>query len=185
MDEHKAGQGLPLFEVWKKYEEVAMHFNDLLMRLRIQALAGVAALAVLAGIFSNVKTYNFHGTWLIAAGAFGALCLLWVAIWVLDMLYYNRLLIGSVVAIIDLEEKSKETTTISRLEISSIIEKSVWNKLPAPIGLRSRWYLLRGVILFYLIVFFTLLTGLYLSACAAWPDLKPFERLATWITGRF
>jgi hypothetical protein len=46
-------EGWPVFEVWKKYEEITMHFNDLLMRLRTQALAAVAALATIVGIFSK------------------------------------------------------------------------------------------------------------------------------------
>ena len=37
----------PLFEVWVKYEEITMHFNDLLIKLRTQALAAVAALATI------------------------------------------------------------------------------------------------------------------------------------------
>ena len=38
-------EGWPTFEVWQEYEKIAMHFNDLLMRLRTQALGAVAALA--------------------------------------------------------------------------------------------------------------------------------------------
>jgi hypothetical protein len=37
--------------LWEKYEDIAMHFNDLLIRLRTQSLAGVAALSALVGIF--------------------------------------------------------------------------------------------------------------------------------------
>jgi hypothetical protein len=37
-------QGWPVFEVWTKYEDIAMHFNDLLIRLRTQALGAIAAL---------------------------------------------------------------------------------------------------------------------------------------------
>jgi len=51
-----------------------MHFNDLLLRLRVRALAGVvAALAAIASIFSNVRAFNFQGTWMIAAAAFAGL----------------------------------------------------------------------------------------------------------------
>lgn len=172
----------PIFTVWKKYEDVAMHFNDLLIRLRIQALAGVAALAVLASIFSNVRTFNFQGTWMIAAAAFGGLCLIWLAIWTLDMLYYNRLLIGSVVAIIELEEKSKAETHIKHFDLSTRIQQSVWNKLPAPLPFYSRWYLLRGVVAFYTIVFFTLLTGFIVTSIAAWPN-GLIAQLVDWVDG--
>lgn len=38
-----------IVEVWKKYEDVAMHFNDLIMRWRLQAIGGLAGLVTLAG----------------------------------------------------------------------------------------------------------------------------------------
>src|SRR5664280_1831888 len=40
-------EGWPLKDVWEKYEDIAMHFNDLLIRLRTQALAAVAAISTL------------------------------------------------------------------------------------------------------------------------------------------
>ena len=35
--------------LWAKYEDIAMHFNDLILRWRLQAIGGVAALVTLAG----------------------------------------------------------------------------------------------------------------------------------------
>jgi hypothetical protein len=46
-------EGWPLKDVWEKYEDIAMHFNDLLIRLRTQALAAVAAISTLATIFGK------------------------------------------------------------------------------------------------------------------------------------
>jgi hypothetical protein len=40
-------EGWPIFDVWDKYEAIAMHFNDLLIKLRTQALAAVAALSTI------------------------------------------------------------------------------------------------------------------------------------------
>lgn len=45
--------GWPIAELWDKYEHIAMHFNDLLMRLRTQALAAIAAIAVIAGVIAK------------------------------------------------------------------------------------------------------------------------------------
>lgn len=53
------------FDTWKKYEDIAMHFNDLIIRLRIQSIGGIAALAAILGIFltdtkSNIDiTFNY------------------------------------------------------------------------------------------------------------------------------
>jgi hypothetical protein len=48
-------EGWPIFDVWKKYEQIAMHFNDLLIRIRTQALAGVAALSAFTGLFAKAE----------------------------------------------------------------------------------------------------------------------------------
>ncbi len=40
-------------KLWEKYEDIAMHFNDLLMRLRTQTLAGIAAVSALVGVFAK------------------------------------------------------------------------------------------------------------------------------------
>lgn len=38
-----------LMALWTKYEDVAMHFNDLIMRWRLQAIGGLAGLLTLSG----------------------------------------------------------------------------------------------------------------------------------------
>jgi hypothetical protein len=43
-------QGWPIQKLWEKYEDITMHFNDLIIKLRTQALAGVAALSTLEHI---------------------------------------------------------------------------------------------------------------------------------------
>ena len=47
-------QGWPIYDLWTKYEDIAMHFNDLLIKLRTQALAAVAALTTLSGFLQRV-----------------------------------------------------------------------------------------------------------------------------------
>ena len=44
-------EGWPIYDLWTKYEDIAMHFNDLLIKLRTQALAAVAALTTLCRDF--------------------------------------------------------------------------------------------------------------------------------------
>ncbi len=43
------------YDAWKEYERVAMHFNDLLIRLRTQSIGGVAAFAAIAGIVVHTE----------------------------------------------------------------------------------------------------------------------------------
>ncbi len=58
----KPADGFPMFELWDKYEAITMHFNDLLMKLRTQALAGVAALSAVDGIFAKNESNNLRSS---------------------------------------------------------------------------------------------------------------------------
>lgn len=83
--------------LWVEYEKIAMHFNDLLMRLRTQSLAGIAAISALVGLFAKRDAGGVpQMDWFIAELIFIAMGVFWIAIWCLDMLYYNRLLSGAV-----------------------------------------------------------------------------------------
>ncbi|HZW31406.1 MAG TPA: hypothetical protein VFF52_11900 [Isosphaeraceae bacterium] len=93
-DDPAAGEDRPsTFEVWKEYESVAVHFNDLIMRLRVQALGGVAALAAVAGIVMNGSGPG-RMRWTLMAVASAVLILFWLAVFCLDYFYYTRLLYG-------------------------------------------------------------------------------------------
>lgn len=103
-----------------------MHFNDLLIKLRTQALAAVAALTTIVGIFAKSEA-NTKTNWEMIAFALAILIVFWIAIWILDFCYYNRLLLGAAEALFNLENASKDKLRIDRIEIST---KSVM-RLPA------------------------------------------------------
>src|SRR5581483_7463808 len=108
-------------ELWSRYEEITMHFNELLMRLRLQSLAGIAAVSTLVGLFSKEGIADVRVSWLVATGIFLALALFWVAIWCLDFLYYNRLLGGAVAGLLQLEDQIK-SGTVTNIQMSTTIE---------------------------------------------------------------
>jgi hypothetical protein len=145
-----AHEGWSIKELWEKYEDIAMHFNDLLIRLRMQALGVVAALSTVVSIFS--KSEN-QVTWEIASGVFFGLTLFWIAIWVLDFGYYNRLLTGAVQALVQLEEKSRTQRTLNHIDMSTIIGHSVAGRLKH--NLRPT----AGMWMFYVIVMVALIAG--------------------------
>src|SRR6266516_1379156 len=149
--------GWPIYELWDKYEAIAMHFNDLLIRLRTSALGGVAALSTLVGIFSRTGA-DVRTTWEIAGGVFLFLWLFWIAIWVIDFCYYNRLLLGAVAAITRLETESDSKSRIHYIEISKTIERAVEGEFSSFDKLNLKRNL--GRWLFYSIVFLALSIGL-------------------------
>ena len=123
-------EGTPIFEVWDKYENIAMHFNDLLIKLRTQAIGGVAAIAAIATIVAVISKDSTGSTfnWAMMAGVFFFLIIFWVAVWILDFKYYNRLLLGTVDALLETEELSK-TSINERL---TIIEYTCKRVKPEP-----------------------------------------------------
>jgi hypothetical protein len=109
-----------------------MRFNDLLIKLRTQSLAGVAAVSSLVGIFSKEGPGDAHLEWVVARAIFAALIGFWIAICCLDLGYYNRLLNGAVNAIIELEGQTADGEDFGgEIKMSKLIEaqfsKPFWN----------------------------------------------------------
>jgi len=151
------------FKVWKSYEKVAMHFNDLIVRLRIQSLGGLAALAVILGIFLNNKGQgNESFNYSIATIALLILMGFWIAIWVLDMCYYNRLLEGSVNAILELEKDKGKFLKKKEIKLSTNIEMAFRKRFQhEPKKICER--VINGRNCFYLIVLVMLLIAFQYS----------------------
>jgi hypothetical protein len=157
----KPNGAFDLFKLWKEYEGVAMHFNDLIIRLRSQSLGGVAAVATLAAVVARNDTTT-ELRWGLLAGAFFLLCMFWVAVWFLDMGYYNRLLSGAVDALLTIESESKNSMLVDRIELSTKIDERVKSGVVGNNGHRNT---------FYVIVFIALLLGLAVSVCNLRADI--------------
>jgi hypothetical protein len=126
--------------------------------LRTQALAAVAALTTIIGIFA--KSANAGATWEIVAFTFAILIAFWIAIWVLDFWYYNRLLIGAVDTLCDLEKESENKLRIRHITMSTKIEAAVGRDGAT---LPDAWKLARGQRAFYVLVLLTLICGFVFS----------------------
>ncbi|MFV1977572.1 MAG: hypothetical protein ACC651_17670 [Candidatus Scalindua sp.] len=151
-------EGEDIFKVWKEYEGVAMHFNELIIQLRVRALGGVAAISALVGVFSKGDTpEDFR--WGILVSVLVLLCFVWIAIWLLDIRYYNRLLIGAVRAILEVETLSKQHVKIKKLNMSHRIEGAVSGDFSG-LGKEPFW---SGRRWFYILVFIALLLGVCFS----------------------
>jgi hypothetical protein len=110
-------------EVWRHYEDVAMHFNELLLRLRTQALGAVSVIITGAGLFvgHQVTAQGDEGgslvSWPVAAAVSVLLVVAWVTLWIIDVCYYSRLLRGAVNALLEIEKESE-----GQLQLSTRIE---------------------------------------------------------------
>lgn len=143
-----------VFKLWSKYEDVAMHFNDLILRLRFQALAGVAGLTTLVGVFGrDVDDPTVRSA--VVSGVFALLAFFWVAIWALDRFYYDKLLCGAVHALLKLERLSAERPDHLKIDLSSDIERSFLRAISLQHPGRRK----DGRSWFYGIVFFALVLG--------------------------
>jgi hypothetical protein len=106
--------------LWWHYEELAMHFNGLMMQFRVQVLGGAGALGTLAGYLINsgqIKDERLRER--LRAVVAGGLWILILAAAVLDLFYYRLLLEGAVNALLDLERKNPD------IQISTEIERAV------------------------------------------------------------
>lgn len=158
-------EGWPIFDLWKEYESIATHFNDILLKLRVQALAVVVAISSFIGVSGKISS-DSEASWQIATAIFCGLFLFWISIWVLDLLYYNRLLRGATSAIFDLEVLSQTHRTISKIELSSKIRKATEaGMFSKDISGTHRELRHHPVTWFYLIVATTILLAIVFSYC--------------------
>ena len=109
-----------VLDQWYKYEQIAMHFNDLTLRFRTQALGGLTAIGTLAAVFVSAKGVAASFLPLF----FAALLILWVAAWVLDSRYYSQLLYGSVTKLRELERRTKDGD-LQRINLSTALRPRI------------------------------------------------------------
>ena len=104
-----------VIDLWKKYEDVAMHFNDLIMRWRLQAIGGLAGLVTLAGfVVGDAATLAVRYRAMVILS--GVLSFAWIGVGLIDLFYYRRLLQGAVRAILLIERDNP------RIALSTLIE---------------------------------------------------------------
>jgi hypothetical protein len=104
---------------WEKHEDVAMHFNDLIMRWRLQAIGGLAGFVTLAGFVvgdAASPQVRYRAMLILTT----VIAFAWVAVGAIDLFYYRRLLQGAVDAIIELERKSSLLNLSTRIEAFAV-----------------------------------------------------------------
>jgi hypothetical protein len=101
-------------ELWDKYEKIAMHFNELLIKLRTQALGAVATIVTAAGFLVSRQSASIADEPWWAVSAVSSLVLIaWCTLWMIDLFYYCKLLRGAVNSLLRLERESGGTIDLS------------------------------------------------------------------------
>jgi hypothetical protein len=94
---------------WKEQESIAMHFNDLIARFRVQALGGTATIGAVAALITSKTQQNEATFFAVVAFLFVG----WTALWALDYGYYQKLLDGAVRSLLRLEQQLPEHSRMS------------------------------------------------------------------------
>jgi len=155
-----------LLDVWHKHEGIAMHFNDLILRIRTQALGAIAAVVTVGGVLLRLTPpQEPYQHWGVVAAGFGLLLVFWIAIWLLDFMYYNRLLMGAVDSLLGLEDAVNKGSRMP-FDMSHMIEGAVLGEPPV----HRRTGSLVGPLIFYVVVAAALVVciGYSLGKFRAW-----------------
>jgi hypothetical protein len=94
--------------LWYHYEEIAMHFNGLIIQFRLQLIGGVGALGTAALYLIGGKDMSVAQRRLVRTVASCGLLVLLMAAAMLDIFYYDQLLRGAVTALVDFERNNPD-----------------------------------------------------------------------------
>lgn len=67
-------------DVWGRHENIAMHFNDLILKVRIQALGALAILVTVGGVLMKTVPDDSHAPWGVISAVLAVLLSFWIAI---------------------------------------------------------------------------------------------------------
>lgn len=95
-------------DLWFHYEEVAMHFNNLIMQYRLQLMGGIGVIGTVSGYLVGEKVTDHYRALMLRALVSSGLLMLIFAAATLDLYYYNELLRGAVDALLEIEKKHEE-----------------------------------------------------------------------------
>lgn len=132
-----------IIDLWFHHEEIAMHFNGLIIQYRLQMFSGLGVLSSLFIYLSKNKNENKDEKPILYLRMLLSLALLVVfsAAASLDIFYYQKLLSGAVKSIILLEEQhyAINLSTTIKQEVNSIVVARVYFTVIAILASFTLW----------------------------------------------
>jgi hypothetical protein len=141
-----APETISVLDQWYRYEEIAMHFNNLIMQYRLQLLGGVGLIGTIASYLIGGKMELGKQQHWVAAVFSGGLAVLLAALASLDVFYYTKLLEGAVQALLEFERQHPQIQMSTRIEqIVGWGKYTVWFAYGIVLGglLAFSWWSLR------------------------------------------
>jgi hypothetical protein len=118
-----------IIDLWWHYEEVAMHFNELLIQYRLQLMGGAGAIGALSAYLIGDKVTDIATrNWLRFLASLTLFVLISAAS-LLDLFYYNRLLLAAVDVLVEFEKAHPPLTMSTR-----IANEVAFKGLPVVVG---------------------------------------------------
>ncbi len=143
-------EDLNYFELWKCYEDITMHFNDLLIKIRTQALAVLVTITTGSSFVFGMKE-NIENVYVVTV--LFSILVAWGSIFLLDIFYYKPLLDGAVKAILELEKtKFDDADKTLNIKLSTYIKESAASSCLKKFS-RILFYLLPALMLCALIFY--------------------------------
>lgn len=122
MDDKQKYEHEQFFAIWCKYEDIANHFNSLIIQIRIKSLALITTVSTISAIYTSKSGVV---QWQLFQSALIFQLLFLFAVCILDLGYYNRLLKSSILAIRNLEGKRPKHTELFEPTFSTYIDNKV------------------------------------------------------------
>jgi len=122
MDDFQKYKHDHFFAVWCKYEDIANHFNGLIIQIRIKSLALITSISSILAIYT---TKDGVIQWELLQYALMFQFFFLLSVCVLDLFYYNRLLTNTVIILRDLEKDRPKTDGIPEPNFSTVLDDEV------------------------------------------------------------
>lgn len=131
-------------DLWFHYEQVAMHFNEMIIQYRLQLMGGISAIGTIAGYLVGQKVESPYRRHMLRAYISLGILVIIIAAAILDVYYYNELLRGAVDAILEIESKHDELSLSTNIKArfpnsATTIIKTVYGLLILPLVIFTLW----------------------------------------------